>query len=869
MPELPAFINKDDIKRRLPLAYVCFRLGIILTGEGKASCPFHHPDNDPSFHLWVGDDGIERWSCHPCNVTGDVFDLLQRHRGIGFTDAVEMAAGLLSDLPENYVAPIQVLASRLTPDDWALEVQEAQQRAYDPRNAGNMSSYHGLEDSHDQEACVLMDEFLRVEWGWGLDPNNAIAMPHWTPEGVLTGCKLRGIDGFRWSKEGSKYDALYGGWLGKPHRAVLLTAGETDCVWAAWAARRNGVEVDVRGLPRGETARVLPEQINQLVGYATIYLGLDPDDTGVTATRMWLQALTDAGFTDVRICRLPLGRDLRDARPDLHRLLASALSPLAEPTRIAAMPGGYGITDTSKGEANTRIVSTWTLEPKAQLSGGDDGPGLDIEIRSRGAATRDVIRWDNLTSIQQLKKWAAARGLIFSGTDRDLTAVAEHIQWRASFVPEVFQTDRVGLHEPPEAYRWSRRSVVFPKGYIGDLPWVYAPGLKKADVRDSILLPTDEGAFDWRWLAGFLALSDASVMQPLLAWACAAARRPDVTNFPLMFVGGPSGVGKSTLAKLTARLIGSRIEAPLGSVTPYILMQRLASSTTLPVFVDEWTRQSRRDTREGMQGLVPVVYEGGLAERGQSDLTNVRYRVTAPVIMAGEDVLALDRELERFVRVFPKHGWQSKEALSYVGDKPLERFGRLLHEHIVTTELAPLVDRIHPTRPAHNEAVLRGGWATLHSLLDRARLYDPNLPDIPLELTMPDTAEYEADENVYEMAVRESVTFRDTAGLPVVWEDTKTPSRGTFVRFTPLLTVVERNLDLELPGRGRAMMDYFRGKFGLQEYRVRPPGAATVPIRAYLINGFDLNPNGIEVEEDSAADQVADMRGVDMQAPVA
>jgi 5S rRNA maturation endonuclease (ribonuclease M5)/adenosyl cobinamide kinase/adenosyl cobinamide phosphate guanylyltransferase len=42
-----------------------------------ARCPFHE-DNEPSMSLYRGDDGVERWRCHSCDVGGDVLDLEQR-----------------------------------------------------------------------------------------------------------------------------------------------------------------------------------------------------------------------------------------------------------------------------------------------------------------------------------------------------------------------------------------------------------------------------------------------------------------------------------------------------------------------------------------------------------------------------------------------------------------------------------------------------------------------------------------------------------------------------------------------------------------------------------------------------------------------
>lgn len=825
--------DKDEVKAALPLVYACHRLGVGLDSDGRARCPFHSPDDDPSFYLWHGDDGVERWWCQPCGFGGDVFDLIQRLEGVGFWDSVDRAAELLAEIPEGYVAPAAVRPARQGPADWAPFVAESRARAAEDEWAGRLSAWSGIEDFHDAAACRGADRVLRDVLGWGCDHFGAAVMPHWSRAGELTGCKVREPSGNRRSLEGSRYAELYGAWLGLPHRDVLLCEGETDVGWATVAAAREQVPVTVLGLASGAGKKPDAEQLNCLAGARAVYLALDPDGPGVDAAREWADALSVAGIRCL-LCRLPKGRDLKDARPLLSRLLAQAREPLPQPANVAALPHGYEV---AAQNGNVRGLTNWTLEPVAALSGGDDGPGFQVDVLSRGHAQPDVVRYSDLSSVAAVRRWANARGLLFTGSDRDAQLVAEHLEWRGAFVPEVFQTDRAGLHTPPDAYGFAGPSVVFPGGYSGKLPWLYAPGPKKADLSGQVLLPPGEpGPFDWAWLEDFLALSHPSVTGPMLAWVCAAARRPEVRDFPLMFVGGPSGSGKSTLAKLALRLAGSRVEAPLGSVTPYVLMQRLASTTSLPVFVDEWTRLSRRDAREQLQGLIPTIYEGGVGERGQSDLQVVRYRLTSPVMIAGEDTMHLDRELDRVVAVEPRAHWQDPAALSRVQGRPLERFADMLHWFVSEAELPPLAPAVSPTRPDHNRAVLLGGWETARALLERARQVGEDAPELPdLVLDAGEDADPAMTENVYEEAVRECAQLRDASGLPVVWAG----DGGTWVRFNSLLGVAERHLDLELPGRSRAARAYFRGRYRLRDGKAQPPMHPGV-LRATLIEGFVL-----------------------------
>ena len=77
----------------------------------------------------------------------------------------------------------------------------------------------------------------------------------------------------------------------------------------------------------------------------------------------------------------------------------------------------------------------------------------------------------------------------------------------------------------------------------------------------------------------------------------------------------------------------------------------------------------------------------------------------------------------------------------------------------------------------------------------------------------------------------------DPGGIPVVWADPE--GRGTWVRFAALLGLIEtRRLDVQLPGRSRAMRAYFVERYGrVHEGRVTPP-LGMKSVRAHLIQGL-------------------------------
>lgn len=834
MTDLPDYVpSKDELKAELPLAFVFARLGLVRNGDGNALCPFH-PDTTPSLGIYVAESG-ERCHCYPCGLDGDVFDLIQRFYGCTFSESLEHARSFMEELPENYRAEYAVPVKKertYDQSDIEREVSEARTRAAQENQAGILSARVGYADVNQPALCAKWDEYLRGTWGWGITETGDVIMPHWSPDGQLIGYKQRKATGERLSY--GTYDGqLYGAWLGYRNSQVLITEGETDCAYAGWLAQEEGIPIDVYSLPGGAGKPVKDEWLKFLSRYREIFLVFDPDNAGVHETWRWVDALRGKSF---KLCPLPLGRDLRDAKPVLRELLERARSPLEQPFSITVDAQGY-LKYTKDGDSIH--VTNWTLEPLARLVGGDE-PGYDVKLHHRGVTNETVVRLADLTNSREIKKWCNRQGLMFTARDDDLQRIAEHLGWRGSVSPEIYQTDQVGLHVAPDEYSSAGASVVFPDGYVGRMPWRYVPSARSSDVTKKILLPT-QGKFDWSWLEDFLNLSSPDVVHPLLAWLVASARRPEALQFPLLFIGGSSGVGKSTLASLALRLMGSQVSIDLGNITPFILVRTLASTTSIPVFIDEWTRMSRKDTREAFQGNIPILYAGGNAERGQADLSSAVYRLTAPVIVAGEDAFMLDRENERMITVSPSRAKQNHEALSRIIAQPLERFGQLFHTWLTTEpDLRNLSSLVAPDRVSYNRLILEEGWATLRAFTHEARRFE-DVPDIPdLDLSALDRAFENKEENVYDQALLYAASIRDQDGHQIVWSDPE--GRGTWARFQVLIGLIQtRNVDLQLPGGSRSMKAYFEERYGDLELgaSVTPTGSFT-GLRAWLIPGHEL-----------------------------
>lgn len=98
----------DEIRRSNRLADVAWQMGIRLQKDGNeqiACCPFHE-ERTPSFTIFVGKDGVDRFNCFGCGAKGDVIDFVQQLKGVEWKEAIAILGGEIK-APAS-VAPRQI-----------------------------------------------------------------------------------------------------------------------------------------------------------------------------------------------------------------------------------------------------------------------------------------------------------------------------------------------------------------------------------------------------------------------------------------------------------------------------------------------------------------------------------------------------------------------------------------------------------------------------------------------------------------------------------------------------------------------------------------------------------------------------------------
>lgn len=86
----------ERLRRDVSLSQTAAHYGCRLQGNGheyQACCPFH-AEETPSFTIFAGQDGVERFHCFGCGVGGDVLDFVRQIKGVDLAEAIRILDGV-------------------------------------------------------------------------------------------------------------------------------------------------------------------------------------------------------------------------------------------------------------------------------------------------------------------------------------------------------------------------------------------------------------------------------------------------------------------------------------------------------------------------------------------------------------------------------------------------------------------------------------------------------------------------------------------------------------------------------------------------------------------------------------------------------
>ncbi|QWW68256.1 VapE domain-containing protein [Rhizobium sp. WYJ-E13] len=137
----------ERLRRDVSLSSTAAQYGCRLTRNGQefsACCPFHTEDT-PSFTIFAGQDGVERFHCFGCGRKGDVLDFVQEVRGVDLAEAIRILGGR-DDIKPN-VPPRQIQARNIyegivpVPPPADLLTPGVRITLYNPKRGGTPSQW--------------------------------------------------------------------------------------------------------------------------------------------------------------------------------------------------------------------------------------------------------------------------------------------------------------------------------------------------------------------------------------------------------------------------------------------------------------------------------------------------------------------------------------------------------------------------------------------------------------------------------------------------------------------------------------------------------------------------------------------------------
>ena len=796
------FHNSEELKESLSILYVLESNGHkseLNGGKYAASCPLPgHKDSSPSFDVFG--EKLERWGCYPCNIGGDVLDLVGKlHPEIKrFVEIKDKAAEYLT-------------AQRVS--QWSGPT-EGSKNTFD-RAAANKLVLASAEDDVPIDWINVYEHLTAVENNPGLEQvpyewirrefqigtyHNAAIIPYYGRDMSLVAYKRRKAGEKIMAAAGSDFsDILYGQWRDTNKTLpVLLCEGESD-VWAA--AHALAGTHSVMGLPTG--AGAFPSQAPRLAD-RDVVLAFDGDETGRRALVAWVTALQTNGAKSVRIVVMPDRLDIASTI-DIPALVASSQPVLTIPKVLS--PREDGIYKNPKTEnAEAQALSNWVFVPKRQLvRSGASGDAWEGTLLPHGISV--LLTTDDTQGKKSLVSWASSYGGSWFGSDQD----AQHLQASLQAVRPYLATGNTsavaGLHD---------NHYIYPGGSIGPDYWVYDAGVGGIEM-ERYTTGIIDGEYDFvKHLLTVRELHRHDIMDPILAWLAVAPLRSLIAPFPTLAVLGGSGTGKTTLLETVLRQItGTEISVNLTSTTAHAIHTFAGSTNTFPIWFDEYRPGAGHGAIEVINQIVRDAYNGhGSAKGGMgAHWAEVRtLRAEAPLIVSGEDAFTETSHVERIVPVYLTPAGRNPEALKIV-----QGFGQngwakgwletlqwgLSTGQIPAIEIIPEGEGLQP-RMQHNMGVLRYGWQLLqfYAQMRGKTIPEPDFSGVSRAWGI------EQEGNPILDAIRWIVSEADAAPFVLVSDDRVSIRTQNFVAY------LEKARTYVLPGGNKAVRRYMIDHLG-------------------------------------------------------
>ncbi|MFH1226823.1 MAG: CHC2 zinc finger domain-containing protein [Planctomycetota bacterium] len=637
------------IKERANIVQIAQWAGLTIAYDGQGDdvmclCPFHKEDK-PSFSVSVS-KGL--YKCFGCSATGDSIALYMKLKDLDFSGAVRELSERLN---------ISVASKKPHPKKAVVSLND---RA-DSYHLALINNEYLLNEFREKRRVTL--DYVRAKKIGYVHYNSAFSIPIYDINNNIVNIRYhKSGTKDKWGSKGCPAKVLYDlTSFDRSADTVWVCEGEGD-LWTCETLGLNAI-TSVGGVG------TMPDLIQsnfKLFKDKKIYIVLDNDEAGWNATaqlRLVFGENQDVSRVDWKtyprnfdvsdfVIRQGKGADdllalmvpypIREAAEFLTVLHQKKESLKNKFNPVDEKDGVY-IKYVGESKDIFERISSFVIKGKSFIEVRDNPNNIP-----EGWLRADIINYDGhkkenillppatFTSKSNLMKVLNNPTFIFKGSDKDVTHIVERIM--EDNFPRKEGVKTIGFHKD---------FFVCPNYCIGKEGIVDNPSIEYVSqgllLDDMITVRNDD--FDEMiplFASNVLRVNNIELMIPALGWMISCyykdVIKKAISYYPILTYFGIPESGKTSLAILLWKLFGVTSGGKLLSAhsTRFPIMSALASTTVVPIIVDELKRDIGKEKTNFWKQTIRSSYFGEIDQRGNPDRSIQKYPLLAPLMLIGE-----------------------------------------------------------------------------------------------------------------------------------------------------------------------------------------------------------------------------------------
>jgi hypothetical protein len=328
-------------------------------------------------------------------------------------------------------------------------------------------------------------------------------------------------------------------------------------------------------------------------------------------------------------------------------------------------------------------ISTFVIQPR-ELLVLEESDCLIADVKSSSGYCYKDVKLENVDwhTRQKFLRAIGHQDCTFTGSENDLQELCSYVNGMTpvrkqgtkviglmndTWVIKDLNVTRDGTMSP-------MKIVPFERGADAYYHKIHYQSIDDREKRDFIA----------DFYSNFTRVNEAVSIYPIIGWFFASVLKSVIETkldgFPLLFIHGSQGSGKSTTGSMLMRIAGYQDPSPNScAMRPFPLLKLLSSNNGIPIILDEFKMSDmRRENVDTLFRYMRSSYKGEVEQKGRADQTVDEYRLSAPIAIMGEWNISQPALRERFILVrlrdIIKKSAVMQKAYDDMKNLPLEGF---------------------------------------------------------------------------------------------------------------------------------------------------------------------------------------------------